>query len=91
MAGRDVSVVKIRADGKCFTVPVARVIVCPRGLFIPDQQLPAGTPVVVQLCGQHELTLLGIVRTTDADSGLVIEFHQSTEGLSQRLTAHVSA
>ena len=87
MVGRGPSLVRIQAKEKCLTVPGNRVIICPKGLFTPSQKLPAGTPVVVQLCGEYELTLLGIVRTTDADSGLAIEFIHSTESLSQKLVA----
>lgn len=80
--------VRIRADEKCISLPGARVLICPRGLFTPDHRLPTGTPVVVQLCdGQHELTLFGTVRTTNADSGLAIEFKETTESLARRLAA----
>ena len=78
--------VKIRADEKCLSVPGARVIICPKGLFTPGYGLPMGTSVVVQLYeGQHELTLFGIVRTSGADSGLAIEFTGTTESVSRRL------
>ena len=80
--------VKIRADEKCLSVPGARVIICPKGLFTPDHGLPTGTSVVVQLWdGQHELTLFGIVRTGSADSGLAIEFKETTESVGRRLAA----
>jgi hypothetical protein len=84
--------VKIRADEKCISVPGARVILCPKGLFTPDHSLPTGTPVVVQLCdGQHELTLFGTVRTSSTDSGLAIEFKETTETVARRLAALLAA
>jgi hypothetical protein len=87
MAGASL-LVKIRADEKCISVPGARVIFCPKGLFTRDYSLPAGTHVVVQLCdGQHELTLLGTVRTSSEDSGLAIEFKEITEDMARRLAA----
>lgn len=80
--------VKIRANEKCISVPGARVIICPKGLFTQHHSLPTGTPVVVQLCdGKHELTLLGTVRTSNADIGLAIEFTETTESVAQRLAA----
>ena len=80
--------VRIRADEQCFSVPGARVIICPKGMFTPDHRLPTGTPVVVQLCdGQHELTLFGTVLTTNADSGLAIEFTETTESVARSLAA----
>lgn len=87
MPSQGLSLVKIRAEGECFTLPATRVILCPRGLFTPDRRLPSGTPVVVQLCGEFDLTLRGIVRTDHADSGLTIEFAMGAESLSQRLAA----
>ena len=78
--------VKIRADEKCLSVPGARVIICPKGLFTLDYGLPTGTSVVVQLCdGQHELTLFGVVRSGSADSGLAIEFKETTESVARSL------
>jgi hypothetical protein len=79
--------VKIRAGEKCISVPGARVIISPKGLFARDVWLPKGTPVVVQLCGQYELTLLGTVRTSNGDSGLAVEFKKMTESMSQKLIA----
>ena len=80
--------IKIRADEKCLSIPGARVIICPKGLFTPEHKLPMDTPVVVQLCdGQHELSLFGIVRTSSADSGLAIEFKETTESVARRLAA----
>jgi hypothetical protein len=80
--------VKIRAGEKCISVEGARVILCPKGLFAPDHRLPTGAPVLVQLCdGQRELTFTGTVRTTDADSGLAIEFKETTESVARRLAA----
>ncbi len=87
MAGASV-LVKIRVDKKCISVPGARVIICPKGLFTPDHRLPMGTTVVVHLCdGQHELTLFGTVRTSDMDSGLAIEFVETTESVARGLAA----
>lgn len=80
--------VKIRAGGKFISVPGARVIMSPKGLFARDVWLPTGTPVVVQLCdGQDELTLLGTVRTSNVNSGLAIEFKETTESMTRRLVA----
>jgi hypothetical protein len=87
MAGASI-LVKIRADEKCLSVPGARVIICSKGLFTLDHSLPTGTPVVVQLCdGQQELALFGIVRTSSADSGLAIEFNETTEIVARGLAA----
>jgi hypothetical protein len=87
MAGASL-LVKIRADEKCISIPGARVILCPKGLFTPDHRLPRGTAVVVQLCdGQHELTLFGTVRTSNMDSELAIEFMEATESVAQGLAA----
>jgi len=80
--------VKIRADEKCISVPRARAIISPKGLFAWDVRLPTGTPVVVELFnGQHELTLFGTVSTSNADSGVAIEFKETTESMSRRLVA----
>ena len=84
---RALFLVKIRAGEKCISVPGARVILSPKGLFARDVWLPKGTPVVVLLCGQYELTLFGTVRTSNWDSGLAIEFKETTEGMSRRLAA----
>jgi len=80
--------VRIRAAEKCVSVPGTRVILCLKGLFTPDHKLPTGTAVVVQLCdGQDEVTLFGTVRTTNVDSGLAIEFKETTESVARRLAA----
>lgn len=84
---RALFLVKIRAGEKCISLPGARVIISPKGLFARDVCLPKGTPVVVQLCGQDELTLFGTVRTSKADKGLAIEFKETTESTSRRLVA----
>lgn len=80
--------VKIQANERCLSVPGTRMIICSRGLLTPDHRLPTSTPVVVHLChGRHELTLVGIVRTSSADSGLAIEFEGTTENMARRLVA----
>ncbi len=85
---RALFLVKIRAGEKRITLPGSRVIVSPKGLFARDVRLPTGIPAVVQLCdGEHELTLFGTVRTSNADSGLAIEFKETTESMSRRLLA----
>ncbi len=77
--------VKIRAGEKCISIPGARIIISPKGLFARDVWLPTGTPVAVQVCdGQHELALFGTVRTSNAGSGLVIEFKETTESMTLR-------
>jgi hypothetical protein len=82
------SLVKIRAGEKCISVPGARVITSPKGLFAWDVWLPTGTPVVVQLCDeQQQLTLLGTVTTSDANLGVAIEFKEMTESMSRSLLA----
>lgn len=79
MAGASL-LVKIRTDEKYISVPGARVIICPKGLFTRADSLPTGTPVVVQLCdAQQELTLFGTVRTSNPESGLAIEFMGTPE------------
>ena len=79
---------KIRADDKCISVPGARAIISPQGLFAWGGWLPTGTPVVVELFdGQHELTMIGIVSKSDTDSGTAIEFKEMTESMSRRLVA----
>ena len=86
------SLVKIRAGEKCISVPGARVIISPKGLFAWDVRLPTGIPVVVQLCdGKHELTLFGTVSTSNADLGVAIEFKETTESMSRRLLALLGA
>jgi hypothetical protein len=80
--------VKIRAGEKCVSVRGTRVILCPKGLFTPDHRLPTGTSVVVQLCNGHrELTLFGTVCTTNPDSGLAVEFKETTESVARKLAA----
>ncbi len=86
------SLVRIRTGEKCISVPAARVLVSPKGLFARDIRLPRGTPVVVQLCdGQHLLTLSGTVSTSDANLGVAIEFKQMTEIMSRRLAVLLDA
>jgi hypothetical protein len=85
---RSLFLVKIQADEKCFSVAGARAIISPKGLFAWDVRLPAGTPVVVQLCdGPLQLTLFGTVSTSDADLGVAIEFKETTESMSRRLVS----
>ena len=87
MAGK-LFLVKIRAGEKCISVPSARAVISSKGLFAWDVWLPTGTSVVVQLCdGQHELNLFGTVSTSNADSGVSIEFKGTTESMSRRLIA----
>ena len=84
--------VKIRTDENCISVPGARVIICPKGLFAQAECLPTGTRVIVQLCNaQQELTLFGTVRTNNADSGLAIEFVGTRESMAQRLASLLAA
>ncbi len=86
------SLVRIRAGEKCISVPAARVILSPKGLFARDIRLPRGIPVVVQLCdGQHLLTLSGTVSTSDANLGVAIEFRETTESMSRRLVVLLDA
>ena len=80
--------VNIRAGEKCISVPRARAIISPQGLFAWDVRLPTGTPVMVELWDeQHKLTLFGTVSTSDEDSGVAIEFKETTESMSRRLIA----
>jgi len=80
--------VKIRAGEKCISVPRARAVISPKGLFAWDVWLPVGIPVVVELFyRQHELALFGTDSTSDADSGVSIEFKGTTESTSRRLVA----
>ena len=80
--------VKIRAGDKCISVPGARAIISPKGLFAWGVCLPTATPVVVELFdGQHELTMIGIVSKSDTDSGTAIEFKETTESMSRKLVA----
>jgi hypothetical protein len=78
--------VKIRAGEKSISVPRARAIISPKGLFAWDVSLPTGTAVVVELFdGQHALALFGTVSRSDADSGIAIEFKETTVSTSRRL------